>query len=193
LPPADNHAARIAERATFLRDIANDLFAGGVFDEKKILLRGGRLPLLAQAYFILNECYKNWRIAPGHFTEIPKIAALQSLAILTLEPFRPIDNTNVVTVAEARCNEIFALAAAGAVLGFPINPDVSVKRDFWLRLLDILSSAQCQTLEPFRVDANMQLLLSMEHYYRTVNELDKPIINCLICIFELLSDKFRPV
>jgi hypothetical protein len=112
---------------------------------------------------------------------------------MTFEPFRPLTPDNVVTVAEAKCNEIYALNCAAAILGVPIDPGVSVKRDFWLRLLDVLSEARCQTLEPLRVDINLQINRAAEDYYRTVHDIDKPAINSLISIFELLGDKFRPV
>jgi hypothetical protein len=190
---ADEEARLTSERISFFQQIADEAISSGVFPGDKVILRGKRIPLLSDAYFILNRCYKNWRIQRGHWTEVPKIAALQSLAIMTFEPFRPLTPYNVTTVAEARCNEMYALNCAAAILGVPIEPDVSVKRDFWLRLLDVLSEARCQTLELFRTDINYDIKRPRSDYYRTVLDVDKPTINSLICIFELLDDKFKPI
>lgn len=182
-----------AERITFFQQIADEAVSGGVFPEDKIILRGKRIPLMVDAYFILNSCYKSWRIQQGHNTEVPKIAALQSLAIMTFQPFRALTPHDVTSVAEARCNEMYALNCAAAILGVPIEPSVSVKRDFWLRLMDVLSEAQCHTLELFRTDVNYDIKRPRSDYYRTILDFDKPTINSLICIFELLGDKFKPV
>jgi hypothetical protein len=181
------------ERVQFFQAIAKEAVESGIFPTDKILLRMKRIPILVEGYFILNNCYKTWRIQDGHFTEVPKIAALQSLAIMTFEPFRPLYPDNVTTVAEAKCNEMYALNCAAAILGVTIEPQVSVKRDFWLRLLDVLSEARCQTLEPYRVDLNLEINRPRSDYYRTILDIDKPMINSLISIFELLSDKFKPI
>lgn len=184
-------ARRLKERTDFFLKIAEELFETGVFPNDLIVLRGKRIPLLATGYFILNDCYKAWRIEKGHFTQEPKIAALTSLAIMTFEPFRPVKPEAVASVAEAKCNEIFALNCAAAILGFPIEPDTNVKIDFWYRLLDVVTASRCQTLEPFRVDMNYQIRNELSSYVRPVHDDDKPGINSLITIFELLSDKHK--
>lgn len=187
-----NDAARRLERIEFFKTIAGDLFESGVFSKDRIVLRAQRIPLLTTGYFILNDCYKAWRIERGHYTQEPKIAALKCLAIMTFEPFRPLHLDDTRTVAEAKCNEIFALNSAAAVLGFPIDPGSSVKTDFWYRLLDVLTAARCQTLEALRVDTNYSIENPLESYVRPVHEDDKPFINSLIAIFELLSGQHKP-
>jgi len=47
------------------------------------------------------------------------------MAITTLEPFRPVNPSEAKTVAEAKSNEIYALACAAAI--FEIQIDVVVK------------------------------------------------------------------
>jgi len=193
LKPEESDANRLERRIQFFQEIAEESFINGIFPEDIILLRRSRIPLVVRGYFILNQCYKNWRIKDQHWTEVPKIAALQSIAIMTFEPFRPLHLDNVTTVAEAKCNEMYAVHCAAAILGVPINPEISVKRDFWLRLLDVLTDARCQTLEPFRIDINLQISRPDSDYHRVIHDIDRPVINSLISIFELLSDKFKPI
>jgi hypothetical protein len=127
--------------------------------------------LLQKGYFILNACYKSWRIEEGHYTQEPKIAALQCMAIKTFEPFRPVNPTDVRTVAEARSNEIYALACAAAILEIKI--DAHVKSDFYLRLLDVLSCCISETLEPYVVDVDLHINRRLEDYIRDVHNNDK--------------------
>ncbi len=137
----------ISERAQLLTDIANGLLTDGVLPNDRVLLRQARIPYLARGYFLLNKAYKQWRISDGHYTELPKIAALQAAAIVRFQPFRPFYMGQAQSTAEARCNEIFACTYALAILEQTFLPDTPEKRDFWLRLLDILSEADIETLE----------------------------------------------
>ena len=96
---------------------------------------------------------------------------------MTFEPFRPVYLDNTKTVAEAKCNEIYALNCAATVLGFPIDPGTNVKDDFWYRLLDVLSAAGCQTLEAFRIDTNYKIDNPLPSYVRPVHADDNLTIN----------------
>lgn len=147
------------------------------------------MPLLANAYFLLNQAYKAWRIEDDHNTERPKIASLLCLAIATFPPFRPIVATDVRTTAEARANEIFAVACACATLGVTFDLDDQHKVDFWLRLLDILSEYRSETLEPYLVDVNLEARRPLGSYELALHERDKSAINQLVTIFEVLSGK----
>jgi hypothetical protein len=69
------------------------------------------------------------------------------------------------------------------------TPDTPEKRDFWLRLLDILSQADIESLEPYVVDIDMSCVRDLEEYTLVILNEDKLIINSLISIFELISDK----
>jgi hypothetical protein len=179
----------ISERAILLTDIAKGLLADRVLPSDRILLREARIPYLARGYFLLNKAYKNWRISPGHFTELPKIAALQAATIIRFQPFRPLHIGGADSVAEARSNEIFACAYALSILEREFTPDTPEKRDFWLRLLDILSQADIESLEPYVVDIDMSCVRDLEEYTLVILNEDKLIINSLISIFELISDK----
>lgn len=112
--------ARMQERAEFLQEIAIDLL-DTVFSDGTIVLRRPRIQLATKGYFILNTCYKKWRIEEGHYTQEPKIAALQCMSIATFEPFRVANPTDVRTIAEARSNEIYSLACAAAILEIQID------------------------------------------------------------------------
>lgn len=176
---------KIPARIEFLREVAEALLQDGVLPERDVVLRAGRIPLLARGYFILNEAYKGWRIESDHNTELPKVAALQTMAIMAFQPFRPVDPSNVTSVAQARCNEIYALAAAEAAMGTVKNIS---KKDFVLRTLDTISSAGADTLEPYIVDINYSVDRPLEHYVRDLVEKDKRTTNYLISLYELLSD-----
>jgi len=179
----------ISERAQLLTDIANGLLTDGVLPNDRVVLRQARIPYMARGYFLLNKAYKQWRISPGHYTELPKIAALQAATIIRFQPFRPLHMSEANSTAEARCNEIFACTYALAILERHFLPDTPEKRDFWLRLLDILAQADIETLEPYVVDIDMQCVRPLDEYTLVIHKDDKLVINSLISIFELISDK----
>ena len=179
----------IADRAALLTDMAHGLLKDGTLPTDRVILRPGRIPYLTGGYFLLNLAYKQWRIPIGHYTEIPKIAALQTAAIMRFQPFRPVDPSNVQTTAEARCNEIFACAYALGIIERQFTPNTPEKADFWLRLLDIASEANIETLEPYIVDINYDCVRPLQDYTLVVHKDDKLILNALISIFELISEK----
>lgn len=181
-------SARMQEREEFLQEIAIELM-NTVFQDDTIILRLPRIKLVAKGYFILNACYKNWRIEEGHYTQEPKIAAIQCMSIATFEPFRPVNPTDVKTVAEARSNEIYALACAAAILEIQI--DGNVKHDFYLRLLDVLSSCRSETLESYVVDVGLQINRPLIGYVGDVHANDKFGLDSLITIFELFCHHFK--
>ena len=187
----NDDARRVKERADFLSEIAQGLVKPSILSGDLIVLRLGRVPVLARAYFILNECYKAWRIEEKHFTEYPKIAALTCMAIMKILPFRPMHPGSVKTVGEARCNEIFALNCAAAILGIPIDPDNDIKKDFWLRLMDVLNHTDCRTLDRFVFDVNNGKERELKDYVQNLHDQDKLPLNSLITIFEVLCDKHK--
>lgn len=182
----------VSERSDLLRDIAQVLLANGALPANRLIFRQGRIPLLTRGYFLLNSAYKDWRIRDGHFTERPKIAALQCMAITRFEPFTPIDPTNAVEVAEIRCNEIFACSYAMGILEKTLVPNTPKKIDFWLRLLDIMSEARVETLEPYIVDINHDIKRPLSEYRMQIHPADKLVLNSLISIFGLISGE-KPV
>jgi len=181
-------ARRFSEREGFLTSIGEELLRPSVHRGDLIVFRIGRMSLLTEAYFILNECYKSWRIKPGHFTEEPKIAALTCAAIMKIVPFRPQTMNMARTVGEFKCNEIYALNCAAAFLAVPLA-STDFKDDFWLRLLDILSDVKCRTLDQFVADVNSGAKKDMSSYLGEIDPRDHLEINSLITIFELLSSK----
>jgi hypothetical protein len=180
---------RVSERVQLLSDIGRALQADGIIPTSTIVFRENRLLPMVRGYFLLNEAYKNWRIEDGHNTEKPKIAALQAVVIARFQPFLPSEPSNAKTLAEARCNELFALAYASAILERTFVPDTPEKRDFWLRLLDIIAGSSAQTLEPYYQDVAMQIDRPLEDYTIAILTQDRVAINSLISIFELISAK----
>lgn len=175
---------RISDRTEFIEQIADELFGSGIFDENRIFLRRNRLRLCAEAYFLLNEAYKKWRIIDGHNTELPKVAAMMCMVIVRIQPLRPIDLNNAVSRVEVQCNEIFALAVACASLGI----DVDARREnFNFRLLDHLATSGSETIEPYIVDKNLSNNRALDTYKLNILPVDQDRTNGLITIFELLA------
>jgi hypothetical protein len=179
----------ISERIALLTDIAHSLVESGVISEKTIVLREGRIPPMVRGYFLLNAAYKDWRISERHHTEKPKIAALQATVISSFQPFKPLNPADTRTLAEARCNEIYAMAYALSILEVDFQPDSLAKQDFFLRVLEIISQSDVQTIEPFIQDVNLQITKKLESYTLSILPVDKLPINSLISIFELISEK----
>lgn len=184
-------ARRFDERRDFLTRIGEELLKPSVYRGELIVFRIGRMKALTEAYFILNESYKAWRIVPGHNTEESKIAALTCAAIMKIVPFRPQTLIMAKTVGEYKCNEIYALNCAAAIVGVSLGLDQDLKPDFWLRLLDILSDVKCHTLDGFVADINAGRQEPLESYVAEIDRRDHLEINTLITIFELLCGKHK--
>lgn len=182
----------VTERAYLLRDVARELLDSGALPADRVVLREPRIRLLTQGYFLLNRAYKDWRIPAGHSNEKIRIAALQAVAIVRFQPFIPVDPANAQDLAEARCNEIFALAYALGMLGCKLALDGPGKVDLWLRVLDIMTEATVETLAPFIADINRQAERPLEDYALTLHARDKLVVNSLISIFELVSNSNSP-
>lgn len=179
-------ARRLSERTEFLSKIAQDLVRPSIFQGDLIVLRLGRIPILGKAYFILNECYKRRFIKPGHNTEFPKVAALTSVAIMTVFPFRPMYKENVKSIGELRCNELYALNCISAILGVSVKPDKKLPQKFWIRLLAILSVIDCHTLRSYITDVNNRREKEPQTYFRNMLEVDDSMIQNIIALCELL-------
>lgn len=178
-------------------DLARGLLKAGVIPEGAVELAEHRFPLISEGYFLLNRAYKGWRMPDGHFTERPKIAALQAVVISRLQPFfpkkLPVDQTNVGII---KCNEILGFTYALGILERELNPNSPERIDFWLRVLDTITGSSAETIEPYIVDKKFQIdrpLQSYEASIGSVHERDKLAINSLICIFELISDKAKKI
>jgi hypothetical protein len=183
----------ITERANLLRDVAIELLESGALPADRIVLREPRIRLLTQGYFLLNKAYKDWRIPAGHSNEKVRIAALQAVVIARFQPFMPLDHEKAKDFAEARCNEIFALVYALGMLGCKLALDGPGKVDLWLRVLDIISEATIETLEPFFADINRRVQRPLGDYALTLHARDKLAINSLISIFELVATGRDPL
>ena len=183
----------IARRATLLRDVARELLESGTLPPHRIILRKPRIRLLTEGYFLLNKAYKDWRIPEGHSNEKIRIAALQALTITQFQPFVPVDPSDARDLAEARCNEIFALVCALAMMDVRIQLGATEKIDLWLRVLDILADATVETLEPFIADINRGAKRPLEDYTLAIHRQDRLVINSLISIFELISTMRDPL
>lgn len=185
-------AKTISDRADLLLEHAHKLLASNLIPRDRVELAEHRIRMIAEGYFLLNRAYKDWRMPDGHFTEFPKIAALQAVVISRLQPFfpskLPVDDMDIGVI---KCNEIFALSYAMGILEKSFLPNTPEKIDFWLRLLDVITSTKCETIEPYIQDKRLQINRSLSEYSASINILDadKLGINSLMCIFELISEK----
>lgn len=183
----------IEQRSDLLLNHAKDLLNSGVLPSDKVDLRDYRLKHIAEGYFLLNKAYKGWRISDGHRTEPPKIAALQCVTISRYQPFFPLHTpVDEADPALAKPNEIFAFSYALGILDVSFDANTPEKVDFWLRILDVISSCSAQTLEPYTTDINLAIYRDLSEYESTIKRVhpdDHPAINALISIFELMSDK----
>ncbi len=137
----------------------------------------------------MNKAYKDWRIHEGHNTEKPKIGALMAVVINRFQPFLPLNTSNILTTAEGRCNEIYALTYALSIIEKPFLPDTPERLDFWHRVLEIITGSSAGTLEPYFQDVRFQIPRPLEQYTIAIHPQDKLSINSLISIFELISNK----
>src|SRR5262249_4403967 len=114
------------------------------------------------------------------------------VVISRLQPFfpskLPVDDMDIGVI---KCNEIFAFSYAMGILERSFKPDTPEKIDFWLRLLDVITSTKCETIEPYIQDKRLQISRPLSEYSASMSvlDVDKPGINSLMCIFELLSAK----
>jgi hypothetical protein len=167
----------ISDRAALLLEHARDLLKSDAIPRDRVDLAEYRIPLIAEGYFLLNRAYKEWRMPGGHYTELPKIAALQSIVIARLQPFfprtYPVDDTDIGII---KCNEIFAVSYGLGILERSFIPNTHEKADFWLRLLDVITSSSCETIEPYIVDKKLEIIKPLSEY-ASINEVlgcDRP-------------------
>jgi hypothetical protein len=192
-PPFYVPADIIAGRANLLRSLAAELLASGSLPRGLLDYRPNKFQQIMEGYFLLNKAYKDWRLPDGHFTEKPKIAALQCVTISQFQPLfplqDPVDESNIPLI---KCNEILAFTYAMGILERSFTPDTEEKMDFYLRVLDIITATRAQTIEEYRVDRDMGIMRPLGEYKTDIHADDKPAISSLICIFELLSGKLKP-
>jgi hypothetical protein len=184
-------ARTISERTELLLEHARELLATNSIPSDRVEFAEHRIRLASEGYFLFNRAYKDWRMPDGHFTELPKVAALQAVVISRLQPFfptkLPVDEADVGVV---KCNEIFAFSYGMGIIERSFNPDTPEKIDFWLRLLDVITSSSCETIEPYIVDKRLEIERPLKDYpMNAVLDRDKPALSSLMCIFELLSEK----
>ncbi len=116
----------ISERADLLRSLAVELLETGTLPKTLLDFRPRRFRYISEGYFLLNKAYKDWRMPDGHFTERPKIAALQCVTISRFQPFFPLqDPVDEANVSVVKCNEIFAFTYAMGIFGKKICPGYS--------------------------------------------------------------------
>lgn len=128
---------------TFLLEVAKNFESG--FDLKAcgLELDLDSVSVAATFYFALNRSYKTWRIADGHNTQPPKIAALTAVALMMVRPiFSP---EAVETKSLLLTNPYLAMNASLSIIGTTLDklkPDTVERIARWLDRLRIAASLQ---------------------------------------------------
>lgn len=172
--PDEEFLRRFGERKTYLTELAETLVKPSIMKGDLVVLRLGRMSFLTTAYFLLNDAYKAKHMKAGHNTEPPKVAALTCMAIMNTLPFRPQNPMHAYCISR--------------ILGFAIEPDAKLKRDFYWRLLKILKSAEMKsaTLLPFVSDVNNGATGTYANHSLTFSDADEMMADTLIAMCELL-------
>lgn len=96
-----------------------------------VTLSNAALWQAARAHFLIMDAYKADHFS-GDRTEDAKIAAVTTMAILALKPFRTLDPNNVISPWAARANELFAVRLSGPILNSGLPELAESDRMAWL-------------------------------------------------------------
>jgi hypothetical protein len=127
---------RLFER---IKSLFPEIYGDALFDEDDATW-------LAHLYFLLSDCYKDWRVEEGHYTNDYKKAGLTIVAIMTMRPIRHPSTTGQDDLRPYYANQVFAICCATAILNKPISSMPAEDRDQFYAYLDGL---HFQTAEPF--------------------------------------------
>jgi hypothetical protein len=108
--------ARAKAREPFFREMLASFEREGWLSGADVSLQPEAARVLAEAYFLISDAYKDYRLFDGHRTDRAKIAALKTAAVLAVAPFAPLDMLNTADPRTPLANAIFGVACATSVL-----------------------------------------------------------------------------
>jgi hypothetical protein len=152
----------------------------------QVYLNEVHLRYTAEAYSLLNAAFKAARLK-GHTattpkqTMLPKVAALTTLVVMELRPFRIVDPTMPVgSVLAHAANQQFCVELASSILRKDFTYFDASKMKRWFTFLHSLRAKSLETylfqLENYGVAENVQVIDI---------SLDLPVIEMLILFYEL--------
>lgn len=112
---------KVRQRADFFLVEAGQLCAQARFAQYGFALSDENAMYLSEAYFLVNEAYKERRQNEGHKTQPPKIAAITAAVIGMVNPLRPAAPPQAATKETTYANPLFALRAACTIVDHPIH------------------------------------------------------------------------
>jgi hypothetical protein len=185
------------ERIVQFSQLAEDSFATGLYSREYVKLRTDRLRLTLEAYNLLNDAYKEKRIAPGHNTEPPKIAGLMAMAIMKIRPFRSLPLTSSrpasnpwpteLRIQDCWPNEFYAVACGGVIAKFVVNANSDADENLLYRITEVIHDLRSQTLHPFWEDIYHARKRDFQSYQFDLAQDDLHQLNYTMTIFELLA------
>lgn len=133
--------------------------------------------LLSRTYFLLNRMYKDSRIKNGHYTKLPKRAALKMASVMAIRPFTHPENQK--NRALFFLNPLFALTIGYSVIGheFAVLGKAHAER-----LSFFLDSLRFPSLENFFLEEGKP---NIDHYDQNLTNDERTQIETLIAICEL--------
>lgn len=178
--------SRIASRAQYIAGRAKELVDARFFSPADVRLRAPSPRFVAEAYFLLSEAYKHRRLRQGAATQEPKIAALMSMAIMAVWPFRPIRPLDVQRPETVVSNPIFAVFCASSI----IDNDLSgLNEDMKRRLYNFLYNIRLPSLSGYITEISVGSKRSNDRYSVDLSDVELATADALMLIYELL---YRP-
>lgn len=121
---------KVRRRADFFLAEAAQMCAEPRYSSLGFELAEDHAQHLAEAYFLVNEAYKAHRQYGDHKTQLPKIAAITSTVVATINPLRPAKPPAKATAVTTYANPLFALRLAASIIDFPFHTQPWV-RTMW--------------------------------------------------------------
>jgi hypothetical protein len=112
---------KVRQRADFFVAEAQQQCSTPRFAQYEFGLSRENAELLAEAYFLVNEAFKERRQEPGRRTQPPKIAAITCVVVATLNPLRPKRPPASATVETLYANPMFAMRLGCSIVGHPFH------------------------------------------------------------------------
>jgi hypothetical protein len=139
---------RIEKRANFFKNMATRFAAGEAVQKAGIVFNPLHALTLAEAYYLLSESYRSYRMETDHRTATPKIAALTCAAICAVNPLRP-PKADFENLDVRYANPMFAMRCAISIVTHPYHLRAFEERR---RILDELAITHFPCLDPYLAD-----------------------------------------
>lgn len=174
---------RIVARAEFIIERAEEFSRSRAISPAEVRFRLPAARFAAEAYFLISEAYKHRRLRPGARTQEPKIAAIMSLAISSVQPYYAMHPFSVKCSSTYVANQNFSLYCATLIL----NNDFSkLSNDSIRRGMNFLLNARMPCIGEYIVDVSIGAKRSRDVYDIELTDSELSVIDIMILVCELL-------